>query len=276
MSKRIKYFLVLISLGLALILDICVCRYEIAKLDNKISEIEKYEEIPRLAQKYMNTKYNLYWFLVDGMSSGGKPNNTDLYVYEVATWERKGEEKCHIRYGITKENRESEEQRIAIGCEKTIGSAGVTIWSQYFGKPSEIDMITGSVDVYNEEYGYWEEQGFVLEYVEDQYILQQYWEEAIGKDEELEEKTGMTIEQITEIAVEEQVRLEKMVLKVRGRDKIFVLMTSLVKLLLLNGIFIAVFLYFVWKARINNRGIDVKDKELMDENKNRNKSTIKK
>lgn len=243
MNKRIKFTLILIGLGLALIFDLCICRYEIAKLDNKINEIEQCEDITQLAQKYMNTKYNMYWFGADGMSSGGKPNNTDLYVYEVGTWEGKGEEKCHIRYGITKENRESEEQRIAIGCEKIIGSPGVTIWSQYFGNPSEIDMITGSVDVYNEEYGYWEEQGFVLEYVEEQYVLKQYWEEAIGNEEELEEKTGMTIEQIAEIAVEEQVRLEKMLLKIRERDKNFAILTSIFKMLLLNVLLVVGFLF---------------------------------
>lgn len=76
-------------------------------------------------------------------------------------------------------------------------------------------------EIYNGDKGYWENRSFFMEYDDGEYIVTEYKyieEEEFPNKSGLEEVTGMTIEEIVEIAEKQQAACEDMLWEMKESE----------------------------------------------------------
>lgn len=217
-----------------------------------------------IAREFMQPRYNYHWRFLMGMNYAGRNSENNVAnIYEIGNFYKD----YTMFYDMIIEDQVLEKLGVEVGwkvgCKREIRDDRLKISSNYFYGVDYIDEIYGRVKVYNDKEGCWKTIYFGLEYTDDKYIVAGWFDEGLKNEKEIEKYTQMTIDEIVAIAYEDQENLEKVLYKMQRRT----LYAETIRLIIEV---IALTIGIVWALR------KIANKELMDEKKNRNKSTIKK
>lgn len=216
---------------------ICLCCDGLLIVHYNYKEQKLYSmETPMdIANEYMQPKYERHWRRLKGVFHAGKDSRKGNYMVG-----RKVE-----NIGRTYFSKVLGINSTLVYCETEIEDTWIEISSGYH---SIFESIGVYVKVYNEDKGYWEDRDFMLEYDNGEYIVTEYnymEEEEFPNKAGLEEVTGMTIEEIVEIAEKQQEECENMLYEMKEAELKRNQIVFLLGLLLVNGIGIWL---IIWKG----------------------------
>ena len=207
----------LIFIAVVLILDFVISLGWITGTAMKVKEISGLETPKAIAAKYMKTEYDMEWRELEDIWHAERDNHIGTkYIYEIS----KNNEKEGYPYIVFEIYTDLEimdmwgtieEQGII--CKRMIDIPRMTIESAYSCHNNIIECILGSVDTYNADKKMWVEQYYMIYYENGEYNLVEYRNKGdndiVLKPEEFEKNTGMTIQEIVDIAYEDQKELEE-------------------------------------------------------------------
>lgn len=204
---------------------ICLCcdGLLIVHYSYKNQKIHSMETPMDIANEYMCSRYDEHWKRLKGVFSAKE---------EIRDWEYVVGRRIE-NIGRTYFGKALSKNSLFIGCRTQIEGRGIEIWSgyQYLFK-----SISVYVSVYNEEQEYWEKKHFVLEYEEGEYIVMEYVHtEKSPNKAGLEEATGMTMEEIVEIAEKQQKACENILYEMKEAELKGNKIVFFLGLLLING-----------------------------------------
>ena len=212
----------LIFIAVILILDFVISLGWIIGTAMKVKEISGLETPKAIAAKYMKTEYDAEWIKLEDVWYAGRDNHLNTqYVYQIT----RDNEKTTYPYVTFKIYKDLDIidiwgtlEKQGIICARRTDSLGMTIKSVYPCHGDYIENIWGTINVYNATEEQWEDQYYEIFYVDGRYILEEYkTEDNIAlKPEEFEKTTGMTIQEIVDIAHEDQKELEETMYEMQG------------------------------------------------------------
>lgn len=176
-----------------------------------------------IANEYMQSKYGRHWKCLDGVFSARKDDRIGRYV--VARRVR--------NVGRIYFSKQLDMDSTSVHCETEIEGTWIEISSWH---PSLYKKVGVYVQVYNEDKGYWEGRDFIMEYEDGEYIpYERIGVEHFPNKAGLEEITGMTIEEIVEIAKNQQEECENMLYEMKEAELKRNQIVFLLGLILVNG-----------------------------------------
>lgn len=195
---------------LVVIITICFCCdcLFIVRYNSKRQRIYTLETPMDIANEYMQSKYGRHWKCLDGVFSARKDDRIGRYV--VARRVR--------NVGRIYFSKQLDMDSTSVHCKTKIEGTWIEISSWH---PSLYKRVGVYVQVYNEDKGYWEGRDFMLEYEDGEYIVTEYKymeEEEFPNKVGLEEVTGMTIDEILEIAKNQKEECENMLYEMKETE----------------------------------------------------------
>ena len=192
----------------------------------KVREVEKLETPREIANHFMREEYNRRWYDMKGVTGGriGFYEFKGEYFYEVDRRDENDLSFSIVRdadnidaWGDTKER--------AIICERHLDSPKVDFNSCYYNHGNQIDEIRGSVTIYYDSKRYgekWEKFYFIILRENEEYMVDPIAEifsgNKITDEDELIEKTGMTVEEIVETAYRDQEIMEETMYEMKAYE----------------------------------------------------------
>lgn len=209
------------------IVIICLCcdSLLIIYYNSQNQKLHSMEKPMDIANEYMQSKYNGHWRKIERVFSARKDRRMGRYVIGRGM-ENIGSSYFSVPVG---------ENVWSVHCETRIeGFQIITISSAYNSWDTGVGVY---VKVYDGDKGYWVDQSFMLEYDDGKYFVKEYelMEEDIPNKAGLEEATGMTIEEILEIAKKQQEDCENMLCEMKEAELIRNKERFFMGLLLVNG-----------------------------------------
>ena len=194
---------------------ICLCGdyLSIVRYNSKRQKIYTLETPMDIANEYMQSKYGRHWKRLNGVFSARKDNRIGRYV--VARRVR--------NVGRIYFSKQLDMDSTSVHCETKIEGTWIEISSWH---PSLYKKVGVYVQVYNEDKGYWEGRDFIMEYEDGEHLPNKAG---------LEEITGMTIEEIVEIAEKQQEACENMLYEMKEAELKRNQIVFLLGLILVNG-----------------------------------------
>ena len=192
----------------------------VEKYEANMAEIDTLQTPAEIADKYMYDEYNDYWRNLDDVRRAGVDEDAPLmYVYEVDTVQRVGGEKYELNYNFV------ENAEYGISCHTVTGYPGTNIISWYHYPEKEITSIYCWVDVYGGDMKGWINEPFEIYYIDGQYYMcrdvkDTFIRLAEGRIAEIEEKTGLTMEEMVYLAYNAQDKLETLIYDVKEQAKV--------------------------------------------------------
>ncbi len=192
----------------------------VEKYEANMAEIDALQTPVEIVDKYMYDEYNGYWMdLDDVLIAGDDERFVTAHVYEIIIKEKVGGEKYEL-YCMIRESAEN-----GIYCETVTGYPGTHIISRWYDWQNTIPRIDCSVDVYGGDMTGWIDEYFEIFYEDGQYYMcrddgetvRRYSEAEVA---EIEEKTGLTLEEMVDIAYDAQVKLEELIYDVKEQAKV--------------------------------------------------------
>ena len=190
----------------------------------KIREVEKLETPREIANYFMREEYNRHWYEMKGISCGKERSEfKEQYIYGVSRHD--GNDSLRFRIIRDAENIEAwgDAKEREIICERSFDSPKINFI--YYNHGNQIDEIRGSVTIYYDSKGYgekWEKFYFVILHNNEEYIVDPIAEifsgNKITDENELEEKTGMTVEEIVETAYRDQEIMEETMYEMKAYE----------------------------------------------------------
>ena len=214
----------IIYIVLILAVDVFLITRWITVRQEKVREVEKLETPREIANHFMREEYNRRWSEMKGVTGEriGPYEFKEKYFYEVVRRDENGLNFSIVRdadnidaWGDTKER--------AIICERRLDSPKVDFNSGYYNHGNQIDEIRGSVTIYYDSKRYGEKFYFVILYDNEEYMVDPIAEifsdsNKITDENELKEKTGMTVEEIVETAYRDQEIMEETMYEMKAYE----------------------------------------------------------
>lgn len=174
----------------------------------KNQKLHSIEEPMDIANEFMQSKYNAHWKRVERVFSAGK-NREGRYIIG------RGMENIGSSYfsgPISKKG-------LYISCKTRIEGFQIITISSSYNSLSWKQSVGVLVKIYNGDKRYWEDRVFLLEYDDEEYTpLEFINDEYTPNKAGLEEATGMTIEEIVEIAEKQQEDCENMLYEMKEAE----------------------------------------------------------
>ena len=219
MSKKIMRIALIVCMIACGIWTVWWGKLIVEKYEVNMAEIDTLQTPVEIVNQYMYDEYNGYWMdLDDVMIAGMNEEFSSAYFYEISVVQRVGKDKCKVYY-VIEENLQN-----GIYCKTVTGYPGTHIISRWYDWQNTIPIIDCSVDVYVENKG-WIDEYFEIFYEDGQYYMcrddgetvRRYSEAEVA---EIEAKTGLTLEEMVDIAYDGQAKLEEIIYDVKKQAKV--------------------------------------------------------
>lgn len=213
----------IVFIVITVIICLCCDSLSIVRYNSERQKLYILETPMDIANEYMQSKYGRHWKRLNGVFSARKDNRIGRYV--VARRVR--------NVGRIYFSKQLDMDSTSVHCETEIEGTWIEISSWH---PSLYKKVGVYVRVYNEDKGYWEGRDFIMEYEDGEYIpYERIGVEHFPNKSGLEEITGMTIEEILEIAEKQQEECENMLYEMKEAELKRNQIVFLLGLILVNG-----------------------------------------
>lgn len=194
----------------AVIICLCCDSLLLINYNYKNQKLHRIEKPMDIANEFMQSKYDEHWKRVERVFSAGK-NREGRYII--------GRGMENIGSSYFSDPISKSDNGLYIFCETEIRGFQIITISTSYNSLSWNKSVGVHVKNYNGDKGYWEGGGFSLEYDDGEYIpLEFIDDESIQNKSGLEEATGMTIEEIVEIAEKQQEECENMLYEMKEAE----------------------------------------------------------
>ncbi len=190
----------------------------VEKYEANMAEIDALQTPVEIVDKYMYDEYNGYWRDLDDVNYA-YPEEWITYLYKIEVVEHIDQEKHFLFYTI------NESAENGIGCQTVTGYPGTSISSWYHYQESNIVRMDCTVDVYGGKMKGWIQEPFQIYYIDGQYYMCRNIEDTFvylseAEVAEIEAKTGLTLEEMVDIAYDAQAKLEELIYDVKEQAKV--------------------------------------------------------
>ena len=233
----------LIFIAVVLILDFVISLGWITGTAMKVKEINELETPVEIAEKYMQSGYDRSWLELEKNIWVNKEQiSATIYEYEI--YRELEDDNANLIFDISEGwNEFWKEENIdtdikGVGCSRKMESPKIQIEEEYgdeknrkkkmtpitieistayFDNTSQIEWIQVALSVWDVK-NHWGKEYYELCYTGGQYEVQKYenGESKIVVRNELEKRCGMTIQEIVDIAYEDQRELEETMYEMQG------------------------------------------------------------
>ncbi len=216
----------IIYIALILTVDVFLITRWVTVRWEKVREVEKLETPREIANHFMREEYNRRWYEMKGVAGErtGPYEFKEKYFYEVDRRDEKSLSFSIVRdadnieaWGDTKER--------GITCKRCFDLPEMYVCSCYYDHGNKIDWVGGRVTIFYDSGGFWEEWEyfhFDISYDNGEYVVAPTGGIASGNEiqdeDELIEKTGMTVEEIVETAYRDQEIMEETMYEMKAYE----------------------------------------------------------
>ena len=231
MNKRLIRVLLACAVIVCGLWTIWMLNSLVKKYEANIIEIDELQTPVEIADKYMYDEYNGYWMDLDDVLLAGEDEHfSSTHVYELYAIKKVGEKKHELHYVIV------DSSEYGISCRTVTDYPGTRIIHRWYEQEDIIPRIDCSVDVYGGDMTGWIDEYFELFYEDNQYymcrddgeMVRRYSETEVA---EIEAKTGLTLEEMVDIAYDAQAKLEELIYDVKEQAKVIEKRNLILKLL---------------------------------------------
>ena len=190
----------------------------VEKYETNMAEIDTLQTPVEIVNQYMYDEYNGYWRDIEDVNYAYH-EEWITYLYKIEVVEHIGKENRFLFYTI------NESAENGIGCQTVTGYPGTSISSWYHYQESNIVRMDCTVDVYGGKMKGWIQEPFQIYYIDGQYYMCRNIEDTFvylseAEVAEIEEKTGLTMEEMVDIAYDGQAKLEELIYDVKEQAKV--------------------------------------------------------
>lgn len=212
-KKKIGFIVYIIII---LIFDLTFSLKMTIKYKATVRDINELTEAAEIAEKFMRPEYNRSWKEIgtSGQETRDSVDSVNIYEYRV---HKDISESNYIYFELwdwsefwKTQTFESNGKEKGITCIHHINNGEVEISTDYIEKDKPIASIIVSINAFDETYG-WGEKYYKICYENGKYNVKSYEdEEYLETDrEDFEREVGMTVEEIIDIAYEDQKLFEE-------------------------------------------------------------------
>ena len=249
-----------IYIAIVLLIDSFFCLKWVTGYESTKKEIGRLTEATEIAEKFMRPEYNRSWKEIgtSGQETRDSVDSVNIYEYRV---HKDISESNYIYFELwdwsefwKTQTFESNGKEKGITCIHHINNGEVEISTVYIEKDKPIASIIVSINAFDETYG-WGEKYYKICYENGKYNIKSYEdEEYLETDrEDFEREVGMTVEEIVNVAEEDQ----ELFAETMGKMKAYELQREKVvlrkRLLWANGIGLAFVLLGIISKIIDSR-----------------------
>ena len=215
-----------IYIAMILAVDIFLVTRWVTVRWEKVREVEELETPREIANHFMREEYNRRWYDMKGVDPTNRRTGDykDL-IYEISR--KDGDDSLYFRIFRDRENLEAwgDTKERGITCKRCFDLPEMYVCSRYYDHGNKIDWVGGMVTIFYDSGGFWEEWeyfSFDISYDNGEYVVAPTGGIASGNEiedeDELIEKTGMTVEEIVETAYRDQEIMEETMYEMKAYE----------------------------------------------------------